>query len=189
MQLITRSIQLSREPTRLFQQELCRNSPFKNKFRLLNSYQTNLSNRSNLTNMAAKTTLINSSRNYFISIRSQQEKKAKEQESAFSSLIQSSESNVSTHVTGAKRGILSWQAIIWFWIKSYNFLTKIKLNIAKQAATDVSYFAVIAAGGVMLSAIGYYLFTALFSRETPEGIYNESSKICLNHPDVNSIFF
>ncbi len=89
-----------------------------------------------------------------------QQQQKKQPESAFSSLIQSSESsNVSTHVTGTKR--------------------------VKQAATDLTYLAVIATGATMLAAIGYYLFTALFSRETPEGIYSESSKICLNNPEVS----
>ena len=48
----------------------------------------------------------------------------------------------------------------------------------------MSYFAIIGTGVLMLGAIGYYLFSALFSRETPEGIYNESSKICLENFDV-----
>ncbi len=98
-----------------------------------------------------------------LTIHRQQQQQKKQPESAFSSLIQSSDSsNVSTHVTGAKR--------------------------AKQAATDLTYLAVIATGGTMLAAIGYYLFTALFSRETPEGIYSESSKMCLNNPDVENCF-
>ena len=67
---------------------------------------------------------------------------------------------------------------------TYNTLNNISLTLAKQAAKDFSYLSIIAAGGIMLAAIGYYLFTALFSRETPEGIYNESSNICLSHPDV-----
>ena len=50
---------------------------------------------------------------------------------------------------------------------------------------DVSYGMIILAGGMMLFAIGYYLFTELFSRETPSGIYDESSKICLDNFEVN----
>jgi hypothetical protein len=43
---------------------------------------------------------------------------------------------------------------------------------------------VILAGGAIVAAIFYYLFVELFSRETPSGIYDESSKICLENYDV-----
>jgi hypothetical protein len=71
---------------------------------------------------------------------------------------------------------------LFFFLQIINLILKIKV---KQAATDISYLAIIMAGGAMLFAIGYYLFTALFSRETPEGIYNESSKMCLDNFQVN----
>lgn len=51
--------------------------------------------------------LHNLNRNYYVSVRNEQAKNAKEPESAFDSLIESSQqSSVSTHVTGAKRGNL-----------------------------------------------------------------------------------
>ena len=39
-------------------------------------------------------------------------------------------------------------------------------------------------GGILLVAMFYYLFTELFSRETPSGLYSESSKICINDFEV-----
>ena len=65
---------------------------------------------------------------------------------------------VSTHLTGARK--------------------------AKQAAKDASYGMIILAGGLLVVATGYYLINELFSRETPSGIYDESSKMCLENFDV-----
>jgi hypothetical protein len=55
--------------------------------------------------------------------------------------------------------------------------------------STVSYSLVIVAGLALTGAIGYFLFKELFSRETPSGIYNESSKICLDNIQVLFIFF
>ncbi|CAF0831094.1 unnamed protein product [Brachionus calyciflorus] len=76
------------------------------------------------------------------------------------SVIESSfrDSNISTHVTGAKR--------------------------AKQAAKDVGNGIILLGGAGLLVGIFYFLFSELFSRESPSGIYDESSKICLNNPKV-----
>ena len=54
----------------------------------------------------------------------------------------------------------------------------------KQAAKDFSYGTIVFIGGALLVAMFYYLFSELFSRETPSGIYNESSKICLEDFNV-----
>lgn len=70
-----------------------------------------------------------------------------------------SNDQISTHVTGARR--------------------------VKQAAKDVSYGAIILGGGALLLGIFYYLFSELFSRETPSGIYDESSDICIKDYHVN----
>lgn len=76
------------------------------------------------------------------------------------SIIESSfqEGQVSTHVTGAKR--------------------------AKEAAKDAGYGMIILGGAGLIIGIFYILFSELFSRESPSGIYNESSKICLMDPQV-----
>lgn len=63
---------------------------------------------------------------------------------------------------------------------SYDF---VRLS-AKQAAKDISYGTIILVGGLTLAAIFYYLFSELFSRENPSGIYDESSKICLDNLEV-----
>jgi fructose-specific phosphotransferase system IIC component len=55
----------------------------------------------------------------------------------------------------------------------------------KKTAVDVSYTLVFLVGTGILFAIGFYLFKELNSRETPTGIYNESSKICLENFTVS----
>ena len=79
-----------------------------------------------------------------------------------SSIVESSDAHrkdqISTHVTGARK--------------------------VKQAAKDVSYGTIVFIGGALLVAMFYYLFSELFSRESPSGIYNESSKICLEDFNV-----
>jgi hypothetical protein len=60
-------------------------------------------------------------------------------------------------------------------LKSYFFKKK-----AKQVAKDISYGLFVIIGGMLLVAVIYYLYTELFSRETPSGLYDESSKICVN---------
>ena len=76
------------------------------------------------------------------------------------SIIESSfqGNQVSTRVTGTKR--------------------------AKQAAKDAGYGMIILGGAGLIIGIFYILFSELFSRESPSGIYNESSKICLMDPQV-----
>lgn len=80
------------------------------------------------------------------------------------SIIESSfqDSQVSTHVTGAKK--------------------------AKQAAKDVGNGMILLGGAGLIIGIFYILFSELFSRESPSGIYNESSKICLDDPQVQDAF-
>lgn len=91
--------------------------------------------------------------------RLMQKEQPKKQESAFSSLVHKQESGeVSTHFKGVKK--------------------------VKQAATDLTYLAIIGVGAAMLFVIGYYLFSELFTRETPSGIYDESSKMCLENIQV-----
>lgn len=73
-----------------------------------------------------------------------------------------------------------------FFFLIFFLLPKLIWNkIVKQAAKDVSYGMIVVAGGVLLVSIGYYLFSELFSRETPSGIYDESSKICLDNFEVS----
>jgi hypothetical protein len=60
---------------------------------------------------------------------------------------------------------------------------------AKRAAADFTYGTIILIGGMFVIGIGYYLFTELYSRETPSGIYNESSKLCLENYQVSMFIF
>ena len=82
----------------------------------------------------------------------------KEENTKTQSLVESANDQVSTHVRPIQK--------------------------AKQVAKDTSYGLIVAVGGVLLVAMFYYLFTELFSRETPSGLYNESSKICLDDFEV-----
>jgi hypothetical protein len=65
----------------------------------------------------------------------------------------------------------------------YIILTINKIS-AKQAASDLGYSLVVFAGLAVFGFAGYLLFCELGSRETPTGIYNESSKICLQNYQV-----
>ena len=93
-------------------------------------------------------------------LQKQQPKEEKKQDSVFSSIVHKQETSneVSTHFTGVKK--------------------------VKQAATDFTYLCIIGVGAAMLFVIGYYLFSELFTRETPTGIFEESSKICLDNLKV-----
>lgn len=68
--------------------------------------------------------------------------------------------------------------------KKYLLLIFYSFIEVKQAASDASYTAIIIVGGVALLAMFYYLFSELFSRETPTGIYEESSKFCTRNTEV-----
>lgn len=57
-------------------------------------------------------------------------------------------------------------------------------NLAKQAAKDTSYGLVVVAGFAIVGIAGYFLYKEIFTRETPTGIYSESSKICLDNIQV-----
>lgn len=98
-------------------------------------------------------------------LRNKKEEEAAQQQKGkplASSIVESSgahrKDQISTHVTGARK--------------------------VKQAAKDVSYGTIVFIGGALLVAMFYYLFSELFSRESPSGIYNESSKICLEDFNV-----
>ena len=90
---------------------------------------------------------------------------------------------ISTHVKPTEKG--------YFFLFSFlkppkiiNALPCFNFKIAKRVVKDTSYGLIIVIGGMLLAAMFYYLFTELFSRETPSGLYNESSKICINDFEV-----
>lgn len=58
---------------------------------------------------------------------------------------------------------------------------------AQQAAKDTGYSLIVLAGFATLGGLGYLVFRELFSRETPNGIYREASRLCLANTEVNSI--
>jgi len=55
---------------------------------------------------------------------------------------------------------------------------------AQQAAKDTGYTLVVVAGVVALGGLCYLMLRELYSRETPNGIYKEASKMCLTNSDV-----
>jgi len=55
---------------------------------------------------------------------------------------------------------------------------------AQQAAKDTGYTLVVVAGVMALGGLCYLMLRELYSRETPNGIYKEASKICLANSDV-----
>jgi hypothetical protein len=57
--------------------------------------------------------------------------------------------------------------------------------IAQQAAKDTVYSLVVVAGVVALGGLCYLMLYELYSRETPNGIYKEASKMCLANIDVS----
>ena len=59
--------------------------------------------------------------------------------------------------------------------------------IAQQAAKDTGYSLVVIAGVAALGGLCYLMLRELYSRETPNGIYKEASKMCLSNTEVNSI--
>ncbi|CAF3526325.1 unnamed protein product [Rotaria sp. Silwood1] len=54
----------------------------------------------------------------------------------------------------------------------------------QQVAKDTIYSLVVVAGVVALGGLCYLILHELYSRETPNGIYKEASKICLANTDV-----
>lgn len=63
-------------------------------------------------------------------------------------------------------------------------LKKYVVFLAQQAAKDTVYSLVAVAGVVALGGICYLILHELYSRETPNGIYKEASKMCLANTDV-----
>lgn len=59
--------------------------------------------------------------------------------------------------------------------------------IAQQAAKDTGYSLIIVAGVAALGGLCYLMLRELYSRETPNGIYKEASKMCLANTEVNYI--
>ncbi len=57
--------------------------------------------------------------------------------------------------------------------------------LAQQAAKDTVYSLVIVAGVVALGGLCYLILHELYSREAPNGIYKEASKMCLANIDVS----
>ncbi len=57
--------------------------------------------------------------------------------------------------------------------------------IAQQAAKDTGYSIIVVAGIAALGGLCYLMVRELYSRETPNGIYKEASKMCLANSDVN----
>ncbi|CAF3694962.1 unnamed protein product [Rotaria socialis] len=55
---------------------------------------------------------------------------------------------------------------------------------AQQTAKDTVYSLVVVAGVAALSGLCYVIMHELYSRETPNGIYKEASRICLENSDV-----
>ncbi|CAF4310382.1 unnamed protein product, partial [Adineta steineri] len=54
----------------------------------------------------------------------------------------------------------------------------------QQAVKDCVYSLVIVAGVVALGGVCYLILHELYSRETPNGIYKEASKLCLANINV-----
>jgi len=59
--------------------------------------------------------------------------------------------------------------------------------LAQQAAKDTGYSIVVIAGVTLLGGLCYLMLHELYSRETPNGIYKEASKMCLANTDVNYV--
>jgi uncharacterized membrane protein YebE (DUF533 family) len=59
--------------------------------------------------------------------------------------------------------------------------------IAQQAAKDTGYSMIVIAGVAALGGLCYLMLRELYSRETPNGIYKEASKMCLANTDVNDL--
>ncbi|CAF1053515.1 unnamed protein product [Adineta steineri] len=55
---------------------------------------------------------------------------------------------------------------------------------AQQAAKDTGYSMIVIAGVAALGGLCYLMVRELYSRETPNGIYKEASKMCLANTDV-----
>ncbi|CAF4469903.1 unnamed protein product, partial [Didymodactylos carnosus] len=54
----------------------------------------------------------------------------------------------------------------------------------QQAAKDISYTLIIVAGVSTLGSLCYIILRELCSRETPNGIYKEASKLCMENINV-----
>ena len=60
------------------------------------------------------------------------------------------------------------------------------LILAQQAAKDTGYSLIVIAGVAALGGLCYLMLRELYSRETPNGIYKEASKMCLANTEVKS---
>lgn len=58
--------------------------------------------------------------------------------------------------------------------------------IAQQAAKDTGYSLIVIAGVAALGGLCYLMLRELYSRETPNGIYKEASKLCLASSEVKT---
>ena len=58
--------------------------------------------------------------------------------------------------------------------------------LAQQAAKDTGYSLIVIAGVAALGGLCYLMLRELYSRETPNGIYKEASKMCLANSEVMS---
>ena len=65
------------------------------------------------------------------------------------------------------------------------FLTSRLIFIAQQAAKDTGYSIIVIAGVAALGGLCYLMLRELYSRETPNGIYKEASKMCLANTEVS----
>ena len=57
-------------------------------------------------------------------------------------------------------------------------------RLAQQAAKDTGYSLIVIAGVATLGGLCYLMLRELYSRETPNGIYKEASKMCLANSEV-----
>jgi hypothetical protein len=110
--------------------------------------------------------------------------RTKKKEILNSSITQStdrSDQQISTHVTFGTKGFCS------FFAPQYRARTNEHVSFlfeAKEKAKDASYLSIILVGFGIVAFAVYYLWKELGSRETPTGIYSESSKYCLEHAQV-----
>ena len=67
-------------------------------------------------------------------------------------------------------------------------LIRIAFLLAQQAVKETVYSLVVVAGVVALSGLCYLILHEFYSRETPNGIYKEASRMCLANIDVSGRF-
>ena len=62
------------------------------------------------------------------------------------------------------------------------------VSTAQQAAKDTGYSIIVIAGVAALGGLCYLMLRELYSRETPNGIYKEASKMCLANTEVKCMY-